>query len=283
MVAVGDLKSPARKGVRVRVPVPARIPILLRLSVVNGIHLAAFSTTFLASAVEVVEAFTIVLAVGVIRGWRSALAGAGAAVAVLVVLVGVLGVALTTVIPIALARAVVGIFLLLLGLKWLRKAVLRWGGWTALHDEQQVFKAQVTALRSHAGARGALDWSAASASFNGVLLEGLEVTFIVIAFGTQTRYWGSVVLGALSAAVVVALAGLSLRRPLERVPENALKFIVGLALTTFGTQWTAEGVGGTWPLGDLATLYLIAGYLALSLVSVEVLRRSRSSGAAGLT
>src|SRR3954468_1865697 len=220
-----------------------------------------FLTTFAASAVEAVEALTIVLAVGVVRGWRSTLVGVGAATAVLAAIVAILGPALRLV-PIDSLRFVVGALLLAFGLQWLRKASRRATGYKPLHDEGAAF------ARERAGAEGAgqveagrMDWYSFTVAFKGVLLEGLEVTFIVVTFGsTQGRPRPPA--GAAAAAVVaVVVVGLAVRGPLERVPENALKFGVGVLLTSFGIFWGGEGAGVSWPGSDLAILAVV-GYVA---------------------
>ncbi len=204
---------------------------------------------FLASAVEMVEAVTIVIGVGVVRGWRSPLIGAGAATLVLAALVVALGPALT-VIPIHVLRLIVGALLLVFGLQWLRKAVLRAGGAMAQRDEAVAFRReQEEAAAAGSEERAGLDWYAFTVSFKGVLLEGLEVVFIVISFGSAQGKLGLAAAGAAAAVVVVLLAGVLVRGPLERVPENTLKYAVGLLLTSFGCFWAAEGAGVDWP-GD---------------------------------
>ncbi|TIP13932.1 MAG: COG4280 domain-containing protein, partial [Mesorhizobium sp.] len=203
--------------------------------------LSTVAASFLASFVEVVEAFTIVLAVGVTRGWRPALTGAVSALAVLAALVLAFG-PLLQLIPIALLQFAVGVLLILFGMRWLRKAILRSAGIIALRDEEAAFSRETDALTRHANDRRA-GYLAGVAAFKAVLLEGVEVVFIVIAVGTahgQTLYAG---LGALAAFVLVMLIGLAMHRPLARVPENALKFVVGLMLTSFGVFWTGEGLG----------------------------------------
>jgi uncharacterized membrane protein len=230
----------------------------------------------LASAVEFVEAFTIVLAVGVTRNWRSALAGTAVALVVLAAIVLVLGVAVLRLVPIDLLRGLVGVFLLLFGLKWLRKAILRYSGYKALHDEAETFREEVEVLRSRAATDPrSIDPFAATTSFNGVLLEGLEVVFIVIGLGSAARAMGPAVGGAVVAGLVVVAAGYALRHPLERVPENTMKFVVGVMLTTFGTFWTGEALGVPWWRSDLSLLPLLAGYLLVSWVFVTALRRTR--------
>jgi uncharacterized membrane protein len=230
---------------------------------------------FLACAVEMVEATTIVLAVGVTRSWRSTLVGVGAAVVALAAVVGALGPTLTLV-PLDALRLVVGSLLLAFGLQWLRKAILRASGFKALHDEDEIFRRETEAARSAAGGRRAgLDWYSFTLSFKGVLLEGLEVVFIVITFGTSERRLALATVAAAAAVVVVVAAAVLVRAPLARVPENSLKFGVGLLLTTFGAFWATEGVGASWPGGDAALLGILAFLGLASFVSVRLLQRRR--------
>ena len=230
-----------------------------------------FFAAFLASAVEMVEALTIVLAVGVVRGWRSPLVGVGAAAVVLAGLVGGLGPALRLV-PIGALRLVVGGLLLTFGLQWLRKAILRAGGYKALHDEEAVFRVERgQALSAERVERAGLDWYSFTIAFKGVLLEGLEVVFIVLSFGAAQHRLGLAAAAAGSALVLVAGAGVLARAPLARVPENTIKFGVGLLLTTFGTFWGAEGAGAHWPGNDLALLGLLAFFTALALTIVRLI------------
>jgi uncharacterized membrane protein len=234
-----------------------------------------FLATFLASAVEAVEALTIVLAVGVVRGWRSTLVGVGVASLVLAAVVVALGPALQH-IPIGALRFVVGALLLAFGLQWLRKAILRASGFKPLHDEAEAF----TRERAQAGAAAAadstrIDWYSFTVAFKGVLLEGLEVAFIVVSFGATQGRLGLAAAAAVAAGVLVVGAGLLVRGPLEQVPENTLKFVVGVLLTSFGIFWGGEGAGVDWPGGDVAIIAMI-GYVALvSLILVRVLRRRR--------
>jgi uncharacterized membrane protein len=232
---------------------------------------------FLASAVEMVEALTIVLGVGIVRGWRSTLTGVAAAVAALAVLVAALGPALRH-IPIDGLRLVVGALLLAFGLQWLRKAILRSSGFKDLHDEDEAFRqereqAAVAGLETKAG----LDWYSFTVAFKGVLLEGLEVVFIVIAFGSAQRHVGLAAAGAGAAVVVVVIAGALAQGPLSRVPENTIKFVVGVLLTSFGCFWAAEGAGVDWPGSELSLLGVLAFLTALSLALVRLLRRQRSA------
>ena len=233
---------------------------------------------FLASLVEFVEALTIVLAVGTTRGWRSALIGAGAGVLFLTVLTLAVGPALQR-IPLTSLQLVVGVLLLLFGMRWLRKAILRAGGVIGLHDESAIY-AEETALL--AGARGGppppplraqLDRIALATSFKAVTLEGLEVIFIVIATGAGGLL-APAALGAALAGLLVILAGLAVRRPLARVPENTLKFAVGVLLSAFGVFWVGEGLRYPWPGEDLALLGLVGGVTVIALLAVAAVRRS---------
>ena len=234
-----------------------------------------FVATFLASAVEAVEALTIVLAVGVVRGWRSTLAGVGAASLVLAAIVAGLGPALQH-IPIGTLRLVVGALLLAFGLQWLRKAILRASGYKPLHDEAEAFSRE----REQAGAAvtagtARIDWYSFTVAFKGVLLEGLEVAFIVISFGATNGRLGLAAAAAMAAGALVVVAGLVARRPLERVPENALKFGVGVMLTSFGIFWGGEGAGVDWPGGDLALLAVVGWVALVSFALTRGLRRRR--------
>jgi uncharacterized membrane protein len=233
-------------------------------------------SAFLASAVEMVEALTIVLASGLARGWRSSLIGVGAATLALAVVVAALGPALTL-IPIDALRLVVGGLLLTFGLQWLRKAILRASGYKALHDEEAIFARQ---LREAEAApheqRAGIDWYGFTLSFKGVFLEGLEVAFIVITFGSTQKNIPLAALGAVAAVVLVGVVGVLARAPLARVPENTMKFAVGAMLTTFGIFWGAEGAGAHWPGQDAAILGVLAFVLLLSLVLVTLLRRRRT-------
>ena len=236
-----------------------------------------FLAAFLASSVEMVEALTIVLAAGVTRGWRSALTGAGAAVATLAAVVAVFGPALRLV-PIDALRLLVGGLLLVFGLQWLGKAILRASHLKALHDEEAVYALEVehasTAPRDE---RIGLDWYAFTLSFKGVLLEGLEVAFIVLAFGSTQGRVGLAALAALTAVVLVTIVGVVVHGPLSRVPENTLKLSVGVLLTTFGTFWGTEGTGARWPGGDAALPVVLVAVVLASLVSVQVLRRRHAA------
>ncbi|MCU1457369.1 MAG: hypothetical protein JWL73_1461 [Actinomycetia bacterium] len=245
-------------------------------------HLALLALgAFLASAVEMVEALTIVLAVGVTRGWRAVALGSSAAFVALAAVVGALGPALTQ-IPIDALRVAVGGLLLVFGLQWLRKAVLRASGLKALHDEAAIYARELAELggATDDAPRGAMDWYGFTVAFKGVFLEGLEVAFIVVTFGSTQGHVGIAALAAVAALVVVAIAGAFLHRPLTRVPENTLKFGVGVMLTSFGMFWAAEGAGAHWPGGDTFILFLVLYTAGFSLGLVAWLRRQRPAAPA---
>ncbi len=238
----------------------------------SGPELGLALAVFLACTVEAVEALTIVLAVGVTRSWSSALAGVGSATAALAVIVLGLGPALTA-LPIDVLRVAVGGLLLIFGLQWLRKAILRAAGRKALHDEAATFLAEREAARAAGRADGRLDGYAFAIAFKGVFLEGLEVAFIVLTFGANQHRVGLAAAAAGAAIAVVVLAGVAARAPLARVPENTLKFAVGIMLTSFGTFWGAEGAGASWPGGDAALLAIVPALAAISLLLVAFARR----------
>jgi Ca2+/H+ antiporter, TMEM165/GDT1 family len=231
-------------------------------------HVVAFISAFLGSAVESVEALTIVLAVGLTRGWRAPLQGTLAALVCLVIIVVLFGALITSRVPESALRLVVGSLILLFGLRWLQKAVLRSAGVIALHDEEAAFKATVAEIE----ADPRRDWVGFVVAFKGVLLEGLEVAFIVFAVGSNDNDLTVAALGGVAAILVVAGLGLVVRQPLSRVPENGLKFAVGLALSSLGTFWAAEGMGVSWPLDIGAVLGLAAIYLGGALFSVQLIR-----------
>jgi uncharacterized membrane protein len=229
--------------------------------------------SFLASMVEFVEALTIVLAVGLTRGWKSSLLGTVGGLAVLVALVVALGSSLPAV-PLPLLQLVVGVLLLMFGLRWLQKAVLRSAGVIPLHDEALAFSRQAEMLRAPSASRPTLvDGVAFVTTLKAVVLEGLEVVFIVLALGTRGRLLAPAAAGALLALLLVVVLGLCLHRPLATVPENTLKFTVGVMLTSFGTYWAGEGLGLAWPWQDFSILLLIAAYLAIAMELVQVCRR----------
>jgi Ca2+/H+ antiporter, TMEM165/GDT1 family len=233
----------------------------------------ALSAAFLASVVEVVEAFTIVLAVAKLRGLRPAALGTIGGLAVLAGIVLTLGPLLDR-IPISALQLSVGILLLLFGMGWLRKASLRAAGVIPLHDEEAIFAAEAAELGQHAQRKQRnLDWAAGVAALKAVLLEGLEVVFIVIAVGAGGGLLIPAGLGALAACVLVLAAGVIIHRPLSRVPENTLKFGVGVMLSAFGVFWTGEGLGIAWPGEDLALLLFVTLFLGTGLISSVLARR----------
>jgi uncharacterized membrane protein len=229
----------------------------------------AVSTAFLASLVEAVEALTIVLAVASVRGWRPAALGAAAGLGLLALIVAALGPLLDQM-PIHSLQLMIGVLLLLFGMRWLRKAILRAAGVIPLHDEAAAFAAGTAELRQH---QSQLDWLAGLASFKAVLLEGLEVVFIVIAVGAGRGLLLPASAGALGACGLVAIAGFVLRRPLARVPENTLKFAVGIMLSAFGVFWIGEGLGVAWPGADLAIVGFAALFLLVAALATVALKR----------
>jgi uncharacterized membrane protein len=245
---------------------------------------ALFGAVFLACVVEGVEAATIVLAAGTTRDWRSALRGVGAGLIVLAVIVAALGPALSAV-PLRPLRLVVGGLLLIFGLQWLRKAILRASGYKALHDEKQIYAGEVAA--AHEAGRqsrtGIPDWYAFTISFKGVVLEGLEVAFIALTFGSNQHDVPLAAIAAVTALVVVTAAAAAVRAPLARVPENTMKFAVGVMLCGFGAFWGAEGAGAHWPGSDAALLVLVPAIAVFALGLVAALRavqQRRTVGAA---
>jgi uncharacterized membrane protein len=233
-------------------------------------QLFTFGAAFLGSAVESTEALTIVLAVGLTRGWRAPLYGTVAALVALAVLVLLFGQLIVTRVPEATLKLIIGTLLLLFGLRWLHKAVLRSAGVVAMHDEDRAYQQTVRELE---GAATRHDWVGFVIAFKGVFLEGIEVVFIVVAVGGTGLYFPSAVVGGLLAMVVVAATGVIVRKPLSRVPENTLKYAVGIILTALGTFWAAEGMGAKWPLDFVSIFALAAIYLAASQIAVTLVRR----------
>ncbi len=234
---------------------------------------------FGACAVEMVEALTIVLAAGLTRGWRSALEGSAVAVLVLAAVVAAAGPALIHLVPISVLRVVVGSLLLVLGLQWLRKAILRASGHKALHDEDAIYQREVARLSAIPRQGSGRDATGFVISFKGVFLEGLEVVMIVLTLGLSSGKLGVAVIGAGSAIVLVGVVGAVLAHQLSEVPENAMKMGVGMMLVTFGTFWAGEGVGVGWPGSDLALLGLLAFYGAATWALVVLMERGRAQGA----
>jgi len=236
---------------------------------------------FLAASVEFVEAFTLVLVAGITVNWRSSIVGALAAVATLAVIIATLGVALVTLIPLDVLRFVIGFLLLLFGLKWLKNAIQRYSGLKFLHDEEAIYAANLAQARARGEVVGTrLDPFGVLLSYKSVLLEGLEVAFIVISFGSGgSSGIGAAAIGAAAAGVLVILVGSLVRAPLQRIPENTLKFIVGIMLTTFGTFWAGESFGINWPFSDLFLLMLAALYLVVSALLIIAIKQQQQRGA----
>lgn len=246
---------------------------------VGALAVAALPS-FVASAVEFVEATTIILAVGVTRGWRAPLYGTVAAAITLAVIIGTLGVTIVSVVPEHALKSFVGALLLLFGLRWLRKAILRFAGIVALHDEERIYLREVAELRAHGVERRGFDRIGALVAYKAVLLEGTEVAFIVIAFGAGgAAALNAAVVGAIAAGIVVIALGAALRKPLTMVPENWMKFGVGALLSSFGVFWFAEGLGAEWPGDALSVLAILGAFLAASWVSVRMLRGILPQGA----
>jgi uncharacterized membrane protein len=238
-------------------------------------------TVFVACAVEAVEALTIVLATGITREWKSTFQGMAVALVVLAVITAAVGPAIDH-LPLTALRLVVGALLAIFGLQWLRKAVLRATGYKALHDEASAYLREVAAAEAatRESRRGVSDWYSFTLAFKGVLLEGLEVVFIVITFGVNQKNVGAAVIGAVAAVIVVTVAGIAVKAPLTRVPENWLKLGVGVMLTSFGTFWGAEGAGVAWPGNDAALLVLVPVMALAAAACIFWLRSRKTDGTA---
>jgi len=238
---------------------------------------ALFIAVFLACAVEAVEATTFVLAAGTARDWRSAGSGSAAALVVLAVVVAILGPAVSH-IPLTALRVVVGALLLVFGIQWLRKAILRASGHKALHDEEKLYAEHLAEAKGQQARRSFLapDWYGFTLAFKGVLLEGLEVVFIVLTFGANAKNVGLAAIAAGCAIVLIAAAGFAIRAPLARVPENTMKFVVGIMLTSFGVFWGGEGAGAHWPGSDAALLVIIPAVAVFGIGLTALLRQSGS-------
>ena len=242
-----------------------------------GVTAAAVASAFLASLVEVVEAFTIVLAVGTLRGWRPAGLGTIAALVILALTVVILGPLIEN-IPIHALQLAIGILLLLFGMGWLRKAILRSAGVIALHDEDLIFAKESAQLQEQAKRKQtSLEWIAGITAFKAVLLEGLEVVFIVIAVSAGRGLIWPASMGAVAACVVVLIIGFIIHKPLSRVPENTLKFVVGVMLSSFGVFWTGEGLGIAWPGADLILIAFAAAFLAVGYFTAQNLKGSTAA------
>jgi uncharacterized membrane protein len=235
-------------------------------------------TVFVACVVEAVVALTIVLATGITREWRSTFQGMAAALVALAVITAAVGPAINE-LPLTALRVVVGALLAIFGLQWLRKAVLRATGYKALHDEASAYLREVTAAQTAAkeSRRGVSDWYSFTLAFKGVLLEGLEVVFIVVTFGDNQKNYGAAVIGAAAAIVVVTIVGIAVRAPLTKVPENWMKLAVGVMLTSFGTFWGAEGAGVRWPGNDAALLVVIPAVAVVAAACIVWLNSRKSA------
>jgi Ca2+/H+ antiporter, TMEM165/GDT1 family len=244
-----------------------------------SVSILVLLATALAAGVEWVEALTIVLAVGLFKGWRTAFVGLALGLVSLVALVAVFGVTITSHISISAARTLVGVFLLLFGLKWLHKAILRSSGLKSLHDEAKTYNETRQMLMASGGPRSGVDRVGVTTSFGGVFLEGLEVVFIVVALGGLQNIPAATI-GALASLLIVGIAGVVFRHPLTRVPENTMKYVVGIMLTAFGTFFTGEGIGVHWWGADLSLLVLIAVYGLASVAFVQVLKKPFHTAAA---
>jgi uncharacterized membrane protein len=242
----------------------------------SGAELGLALSVFLACTVEAVEALTIVLAVGSTRSWSSAISGVGAAVLALAVIVAALGPAITS-LPIDVLRVIIGGLLLIFGLQWLRKAILRSSGLKAKHDEAQIYEVQAAAAVAAGAKHDGFDGYAFTIAFKGVLLEGLEVAFIVLTFGANQHHVALAAAAAGLAVLVVVAVGAAARAPLARVPENTLKFAVGVMLSSFGMFWGAEGAGASWPGGDAALLAIVPGVLLVAIMLSKTVARTLDS------
>ncbi len=238
----------------------------------TGTDIGLVVSVFIACTVEAVEALTIVLAVGATRSWRSAMTGVAAALVALAVVTAALGPALTA-LPINVLRAVVGGLLLIFGLQWLRKAILRASGLKALHDEEAAFSNEAELAQRAGAVGGGLDGYAFLVSFKGSFLEGLEVVFIVLTFGANQKNVPLAAAAAGAAVLIVVCVGAAVRAPLARMPENTLKFAVGVMLTSFGMFWGGEGVHASWPGGEGALIVIVAAVALFAVATVRSLRR----------
>ncbi|MCY0887276.1 MAG: hypothetical protein OWQ59_02355 [Alicyclobacillaceae bacterium] len=242
----------------------------------------ALGSTLLGTGVEFIEALTIVLAVGAVRGFKSALLGALAAVVLLAVLVGIIGAPLVSVMHILWLQMIIGLFMLLFGIRWLRKAILRYAGLKALHNEAESYQKELERQKAAGKTGGSFDRFAFATTFGGTFLEGLEAIFIVLTFGLSSHSMSSAILGALIATVVVVLLGVAARRPLSTIPENTMKFVVGVMLTAFGSFWLGESFRVTWPQGELSVVYLVATLVLVSLLLVARAKRVVASSQANI-
>lgn len=236
-------------------------------------NLPGIVSGFLGTGVEFVEALTVVLAVGVTRGWKSAITGAVAAVAILAALVGIIGAPLASVLQIFWVQLLVGLFMLLFGIRWLRKAILRYAGLKALHDEADAYQEELDRQKKAGAVGQGIDRFGFMTSLSVTFLEGLEAIFIVITFGLSSHSMSSAIMGGVLAVVVVLVLGIALRAPLTKVPENTMKFAVGVMLTSFGAFWVGEGLKVDWPQADLSILYMAVTLCLFSWLVVASIKR----------
>jgi uncharacterized membrane protein len=237
------------------------------------------TASFLGTAVEFVEALTIVLAVGVTKGWKSSLSGMTVAILLLTALVALFGVPLMSLVSVSAFQIIIGILMTMFGMRWLRKAILRYSGLKALHLENEAYQEELSRQKTEKSAgKQKMDWFAFTTTFNIVLLEGIEAIFIVLTLGLAASSLSSAIIGSLIGIVIVVIAGVMLRKPLSMVPENTMKFVVGLMLSGFGVFWVGEGVGVEWWHADASILIIIAALLVVSFASVAVLRNLQKKG-----
>lgn len=236
-------------------------------------------SSFLGTGVEFIEALTIILAVGAVRGWKSAVLGGLSAVVVLGVLVAIIGAPLVHIMEVRWVQLIVGLFMLLFGIRWLRKAILRYSGLKSLHSEADNYEEELARQQAAGEVAQGIDKFAFATAFSGTFLEGLEAIFIVITFGLSTKSMGPAVMGAAAAFVVIALLGVALRKPLSAVPENTMKFVVGVMLTSFGAFWAGESMKVAWPQGDVSIIYLIATLIVMSFLLVQWIKAALKKSA----
>jgi uncharacterized membrane protein len=235
--------------------------------------------SFLGTSVEFIEALTIILAVGTVKGWRSALSGAALATVVLVIITAIFGIPFVHFIQLRLVQFVIGLLMLLFGMRWLRKAILRYAGMKALHDEEEAYRKELERQRKSNSGASTMDWFGFATCFQIVMLEGIEAIFIVLTFGLAAQTLTSAIAGGVIGLVMVVAAGLLLRKPLTRIPENTMKFIVGIMLSGFGIFWVGEGVDVAWWHEDLSIVVIIVLLVAISLTAVSLLKSARTQKA----
>ncbi|NOU97267.1 hypothetical protein GC093_29160 [Paenibacillus sp. LMG 31456] len=240
------------------------------------VNLYVITASFLGTAVEFVEALTIVLAVGVTKGWKSSLSGMALAILLLTALVALFGVPLMSYVHVSAFQLVIGILMMMFGMRWLRKAILRYSGLKALHLENEAYEEELSRQKNERSVSKQMDWFGFTTTFNIVLLEGIEAIFIVLTLGLAANELSSAIFGSIIGIVIVIIAGILLRKPLAMIPENTMKFVVGLMLSSFGIFWVGEGVGVEWWHEDVSILVLTAALLLVSILCVGVLRNQQN-------